>query len=87
MSNKNYVKVFKAMGNERRFSILKYLFKKKELTVTEIAKLINLSFKSTSRHLAVLLSTDMVQYRQINLNRYFSINSVLSKQFIDFLKM
>jgi len=86
MTNKGMIKIFKAMGNERRFLILKHLLNKKELTVTQIAESINLSFKSTSRHLAVLLDADMIQYRQVNLNRYFSISPDLPKQFIEFLK-
>ncbi len=86
MNNKNLVKIFKAMGNERRFLILKYLLRKKELTVGQISELIELSFKSVSRHLAVLLNANLVEVRQVNINRFYSINSSLSKHFIDFLK-
>ena len=74
MSKKELVKIFKALGNERRFLILKYIFNNKELTVTQIRELINLSFKSSSRHLAVLINADLVKVRQINLNRFYSIN-------------
>ncbi|MEK7658564.1 MAG: metalloregulator ArsR/SmtB family transcription factor [Patescibacteria group bacterium] len=86
MNNKNLVKIFKAMGNERRFLILKYLLRKKELTVMQISELIGLSFKSVSRHLSVLLNANLVEVRQVNINRFYSINLNLSKQFVDFLK-
>lgn len=74
MSNKELVRIFKALGNERRFLILKYIFSNKELTVSKISELINLSFKSTSRHLVVLINADLVKVRQVNLNRFYSIN-------------
>ncbi|OGZ78507.1 MAG: hypothetical protein A2528_01670 [Candidatus Staskawiczbacteria bacterium RIFOXYD2_FULL_37_9] len=74
MNQKELIKIFKALGNERRFLILKYIFTNKELTVTQISELINLSFKSSSRHLAVLINADLVNARQVNLNRFYSIN-------------
>ena len=86
MSNKSVAKIFRAMGNERRLLILKNLFTKKELTVGEISRLIELSFKSTSRHLAVLSNANLVVVRQINLNRYYSLSSKNIKEFIPFLK-
>lgn len=75
MSNKELVKIFKALGNERRFLILKYLFSKNELTVGKISELIDLSFKSSSRHLSVLMNADLVKVKQVNINRFYSINN------------
>lgn len=74
MNNKELVKIFKAIGNERRFLILKNLFSKGELTVGQISEIIDLSFKSVSRHLSILSSADLVKVRQANLNRFYSIN-------------
>ena len=87
MNSKELIKIFKALGNERRFSILKHLSVKEELTVGSISELINLSFKSTSRHLSVLISADLVKVRQVNLNRFYSINdSGFPKQILDLIK-
>lgn len=86
MSDKEIVKILKALGNERRFLIIKYLFARKELTVGQISALIKLSFKSTSRHLAVLSNADLVQVKQSNLNRFYSINSTLPKKFMELIK-
>ncbi|OGZ66038.1 MAG: hypothetical protein A3C58_00550 [Candidatus Staskawiczbacteria bacterium RIFCSPHIGHO2_02_FULL_34_10] len=86
MNNKAVAQIFKAMGNERRLLILKHLFSKKELTVGEISKLIELSFKSVSRHLTVLSNANLVTVKQINLNRYYSLNFKNIKEFIPFLK-
>ncbi len=54
-------KVFKAAANEKRLLILKNLIHKDRLTLNEIAELINLSFKSTSKHLLLLESRGFVQ--------------------------
>jgi len=87
MNNKELVKIFKALGNERRFLILKHLLSKKELTVGRISESINLSFKSSSRHLSVLINADLVKVRQANVNRFYSINnSGFPKQLLDLLK-
>ena len=87
MNIKDSVKIFKALANERRFLILKYLLTRKELTVGEISKLISLSFKSTSRHLSVLVGANLVKARQIDLNRFYSINnSGFSKHLLELLK-
>lgn len=75
MNNENLVKIFKAVSNERRFLILKHLFRAKELSVGQISELIHLSLKSTSRHLSVLYNARLVSVRQVNLNRFYSVSS------------
>ena len=87
MNNKNIVKILKAMGNERRFLILQNLFKTKELSVGQISELIELSFKSTSGHLTVLTNADLVESRQVSLNKFYSIkHSNFPKKCIPFFK-
>ena len=86
LSDKELVKAFKAIANEKRFLILKHLFSTKELNVGELSELIKLSFKSTSRHLVVLANVELVDVRQVNLNRFYSINSENLKYFNHFFK-
>ena len=87
MNNKNLVKILKAIGNERRLLILQNLFKTKELSVGQISELINLSFKSTSNHLSVLSGINLVESRQVSLNKFYSIKaSNFPKEFLRFLK-
>jgi ArsR family transcriptional regulator len=74
MTNKDLVKIFKAIGNERRFLILKNLSNKGELSVGQISEIINLSFKSVSRHLSILYGADLIKVKQVNINRFYSIN-------------
>ena len=85
MNNRELIKIFIAMGNERRFFILKHLLNKKELSVGQIAELINLSFKSVSSHLAVLYGAELIDVRQSGLNRFYSIKTGISKDIVKFL--
>ena len=74
MENKKLIKALKAISNERRFLILKHLSGTKELSVGHISELMDLSFRSVSKHLSVLFNADLVSCRQASLNRYYSIN-------------
>jgi len=71
MELKALEKLLKALANKRRLAILRYLKKEGEANVTEIADVIKLSVKSTSRHLAVLFSADLVDRRQQSLEVYY----------------
>ena len=66
-------KVLKALANKRRLFILAFLKKEKEATVSLISREIKLSFKSTSRHLSILLSAEIVEKEQRSLEAYYSI--------------
>jgi DNA-binding transcriptional ArsR family regulator len=69
-------KNLKALANHRRLEILKYLKKVGNANVGEIADYIKLSFKSTSRHLAVLFAQDIVEKEQVGLEmKYFLANN------------
>ena len=61
---------YKALGNRRRLEILKLLKKSDGLSVGDIAEKIKLSFKSTSRHLAILSAVDAVEKQQEGLVVY-----------------
>ncbi len=71
MELKELERPLKALANKRRLAILRYLKKHGEANVTEIAEVIKLSVKSTSRHLAVLFAADLVDRRQMSLEVYY----------------
>ena len=73
---KQYEKILKALANKRRLEIIKYLKSNKKSTVGDLATHLKLSFKSTSKHLAILLSAEIVDKEQLNL---FAIYSLVSK--------
>ena len=75
---RQFEKPLKALANKRRLEIIKYLKEKKEAPVGDIAEHIKLSFKATSKHLAVLHSADIVEKDQRNVFYFYSISPKLS---------
>ena len=70
---KELEKVLKALANKRRLAILQFLKNRKEATVGEISETIRLSFRSTSRHLAVLSNADILEKEQRSTEVYYRI--------------
>lgn len=64
MKEKELERIFKALANRRRLSILKYLKKNKDAPVGEISEHIRLSMKATSKHLSVLAAADILNREQ-----------------------
>lgn len=71
---KKLEKILKALANRRRLAILKYLKENKKAPVAEIAHEIDLSFKATSKHLGILLSVDILEKDQINLQMFYYLS-------------
>ncbi len=70
---KELEKILKALANRRRLGILKYLKRNKEATVSDIAEEIDLSIKSTSKHLAILFSFDILEKTQRNVQVFYRL--------------
>lgn len=71
---KDLEKIYKALANRRRLAIIKLLKNKREASVGEIAEQLKLSFRSTSRHLAVLRNVDIIEKDQRGLLVFYSLN-------------
>lgn len=85
-NTKDWEIVLKALANRRRLEILGFL-KKREAAVGEIAEHINLSFKSTSRHLGVLFYAEVVNKDKRSLEVYYSLNKKSHPQITSLLKI
>jgi DNA-binding transcriptional ArsR family regulator len=70
-------RVLKALANRRRLTIVRFLKKRRDASVGEIAEEIKLSFKATSKHLGVLAGADIVDREQRSLNMFYSLSSDL----------
>lgn len=70
---RHHEKILKALANRRRLEIIKYIKEKKEANVGDIARHIKLSFKSTSRHLAILSGVDLLEKEQRNVSVFYSL--------------
>ena len=64
----------KALGNKRRLAIIRHVRAKQESSVGDIADDINLSFKSTSRHLAVLTGAEILTKEQRGPQMIYSLH-------------
>ena len=78
MNEKEPERTLKALANRRRISIIKYIRKKKEASVGEIAEAIKLSFKATSRHLAILFAADLLEKESRGLQIFYSLSNGVS---------
>ena len=85
MTNKELVKILKALGNERRLDILRRIAKSRQMSVGGLSEQIDLSFRSVSKHLSVLANAGLVEAKQISLSRYYFISPDFPKQFLKFL--
>ena len=61
---KDLEKQLKALANRRRLGILKHLRGNREAAVGELARAIHLSFRSTSKHLGVLMAAGILEKEQ-----------------------
>jgi DNA-binding transcriptional ArsR family regulator len=85
---KELEKPLKALANRRRLAIVKYLKQNHQASVGELAGAIKLSFKSTSKHLAVLSAADIVDKEQKSLTVFYRISSAppsVAKRILDIL--
>ena len=64
MNPRGLEKILKALANRKRLAILVYLKKNREASVSDIAGEIDLSFKSTSKHLRILSSAEILERNQ-----------------------
>lgn len=67
-------KILKVLANKRRLAIIKYLKKNKEAKVGNIADEIGISFKATSKHLALLFSADILEREQRSLQMWYRLS-------------
>ena len=66
--------ILKAVANKRRAQIFILLTKKKRLPVSEIAKTIKLSVRSTSKHLSLMYTAGLLDREQSSLIVFYSID-------------
>jgi DNA-binding transcriptional ArsR family regulator len=71
--NNKQERILKAFANRRRLEILSYLKRRNEASVSDIARNIKLSFRSTSHHLRILAASDIIEKEQRKLHIFYKI--------------
>ncbi len=72
-------KILKALANRRRLAIIKYLSNVKTASVHEIAEAIDLSHRSTSKHLNLLKSRGVVESEYVGQENHYKLSLPLSE--------
>ncbi len=80
---KKLEKIFKGLANKRRLEIIK-LLKRNNLPVLDIAEALNLSFRSTSKHLQRLANAEILAMERRGRLTIYELNEGYDK-FLDFL--
>ncbi len=70
-SDKDLERVMKALANRRRIAAVRFIRKRKEANVGSVAESLKLSFKATSKHLAVLVNAGILDKEQRSIEMYF----------------
>ncbi len=74
MEVKTLERQLKALANERRLLILKELKKRRTASVGALAKIIHISLKATSKHLAILKAAGMLETRKRGLAVFYRLS-------------
>lgn len=77
--DKELERVLKALANRRRLAILRCIVKEKQVNVGRMAEELKLSFKSTSRHLAVLVAAGVLDKEQRSSQMFFSLSPTMHR--------
>lgn len=76
MNSKELEKILKVLASRRRLDIIRFLKNKRGVTVGDIAQEIGLSFKSTSKHLRILYSADILERDNNSLEGYYRLAEI-----------
>lgn len=88
LSVRDFERLLKAAANRRRLMILQYLKKARRAPVADIASEINLSLKSTSKHLIILFAAEIIEREQVNVQMFYFLSqkqSLVIKQLLSLL--
>jgi DNA-binding transcriptional ArsR family regulator len=72
-------RILKSFSNRRRIAIVRHLKKGRSATVGDIADTIKLSFKATSKHLAILAAAGVLDRDQLGLLMYYKLSKDMPK--------
>ena len=86
MKNKDWERVLKALANKRRLAILKLLYPGKAMTVGFLAREIDLSFRSTSKHLMRLFNVGILEREGRKGETFYFINPKIDQGIVRIFK-
>ena len=78
---KRWTVVFRALANINRLKIIKMLADGRKMNVADIAEDLEISFKATSNHLALLKNLDIVDAQGTAGHVFYTFNRQLPRDF------
>ena len=88
MNQRQLVKLFKALANPRRVELLIHLKRHRIMNVSFAAEKLDLSFRSTSKHLQKLEEVGLVDRKKISNEAHYSLSSgILSEIMLLFARI
>lgn len=74
------LKIFKALSDNTRIDILKFLLTKKEISCQELSKRFPLSQPTLSHHFNKLIDANIIIKRKNGVSHYYSVNQKFLKE-------
>jgi len=84
---KQWTTLYRGLGNQNRLRILQLLKQKERLSVTELAKELNITIKNTSRNLSILSNLDLVRFQGERGRVYYFMNVRIPEEIKQILKV
>jgi len=78
---KRWTVIFRTLSNINRLKIIEMLLGGRKINVSEIARNLGISFKSTSNHLMMLKNLDVLESQGKDGRVFYFINSQMPKDF------
>ncbi|MFH0890755.1 MAG: metalloregulator ArsR/SmtB family transcription factor [Candidatus Liptonbacteria bacterium] len=78
---KRWTVVFRALANINRLKIIKMLAGGENISVGDISEKLEISFRATSNHLAMLKNLDVLEARGATGHVFYTLNSQMPKDF------
>ena len=76
---KRWVQIFKALANINRVKIVGLLAHRETMNVTDIAAVLDISLKATSKHLIILDNLDVLSSRGKDSRVFYALNRAMPK--------
>lgn len=73
--------IFRALANPNRLKIIELLTTTEKMSVSEITEKLDIAFKATSNHLAILKNLDVIESQGKEGHIYYSLSGDLPKDF------
>ena len=86
-NHKRWTTVFRALANVNRLKIMEMLGEGRAMHVGQIAEELEISFKATSNHLAILKRLDVVDTKGTSGHVFYSLNANMPEDFRASIKL